>query len=393
MTMLEDALRRTLAARVQSPPPTHDLADRVIRRARRVRRRRTAVSGLAGVLAMTLAGLGAWSLRPDPVPPQPHTLAAPVFPVTPDTPLHRAMAARATASPKPFPIDVIMGDQVETTDGQRVTLPVRQVSQVYRVPTGWLALSADKAAQTAWLVRADGRSFQVADDITPGGLAVDPSGVRLAWQSGPGSPVHTAQLTIDGKTDERVTPFTSTTILLGWVGQYVVLGDGNKQHVVNRVDVWDPTEPYHPTWIDGVSSVIGLATDGVQLVGRLAGSDGDQICLVLLDPSGRDVTPHDKRCVNGVMGTSTLTLSPDGRWLVAHSDVHNVVVLPMDTPEPDPTATLPCDWNCRPVWADETTLLVPQRGGVLRFRVSGARDTVSVPGGGDEITLVPRLGD
>lgn len=396
--MLEDALRRTLAGQAQSPPSTQGLAQSVVRRARRVRRRRMVASGLAGVLATTLAGLGAWSLRPDPTPPDHTLVAAPVFPVTPDTPKHHTMATQATQSPKAFlPVDMVMGGQVATAEGRRIPLPVRQVSQVYRVPTGWLALSADKSAETAWLVRLDGHSFQVADGITPGGLAVDPSGLRLAWQAGPAGLVHTAQLTIDGTTEEHITRFTPTTTLLGWVGRYLVLGDRDRQQMVYRVDVWDPTEPYRPTWIPDVSSVVGVASDGAQLLATVADTNTDvgsrQLCVVLVNPDGRGVAPHDRRCASGVDPNGTVTAGPDGRWLVAHSDPADVVVLPLDTPSLAPVATLPCDWNCRPVWADPTTLLLPQPDGILRFTVSGDRDTVAVPGSGGEVTLVPRLGD
>lgn len=403
--MLEDRLRATLRAQTGGgPPPAPALADNAIRAARVLVRRRRLGYGLAGCLSLLM--FVGFTVT-DQVGSSPGS--APRHPFQPSAP---AMVLRSapepSTSPVPagsLPLDTVSSGELSTVDGRQIPLPGRSdMTGVYRVPLGWLAVgTASGARRLLWLIRHDGSAVQLVQTLSPAGPAIAPDGTRIAWQASTGAPIRTARLTPQGLGDERQVVATPTTRLLGWFGDYVAFGDSGSAadsqpagtdrdgavavdagpgstpavpnapgdnpgagtgptggigheptatggvpaghatgapEAVARVDVWNPSDDYRASWAWGISEILGLAPDGISLIALRDDGPDGGACLVMLDPLD-GLNGGPVRCVPGVDPSGRFTLSPDGRWLAARTDRRHLVVFSTDIVESSRRAVTP----------------------------------------------------
>lgn len=397
MTPLEDELRGSLARQAGHPSPARadpdQLADRVIRRARRVRRRRAAASGATVLAMLAAAGFTLVQL------PQ-HRAAAPVAQqsrpalltpaaevpqmVTGDLP--GRLYGRARAVPK-LPVDVVADDQLITVDGSAIDLSFAgEVTQAYRVDDGWLVVG-ERAATSVWLVTAAGRRQALLSDVA--GVAFDADGGRVAWRSG--KRVFLGTLTGGRLSEpERSAPVAGSALPVGFVAGAVLLARGRG----GGYDVWWPQYGvYHPAWAQTAVAVYGNLADGRTAVGQVVvdataldgAAAGERRCLALFDTAYPTVAhatrrftqaPVQTRCGLGLGARSPGWVSPDGHWLVTGSGGRTVLV--------DLTAkasTQPLVLSAGPpieggvAWLDKQTVVLATNSGkaVMRLRVDQVR--------------------
>src|SRR6202008_1927030 len=165
---LEAALRDCLSRQAARSAAMADVADVAIRRAGRVRRRRTGATALALVLVTALAaggvvrmgsgagtspdGLDFVGLGPE-VPPSPQ----PSDPVDPDANEVLAFASSVAQVPmakgSPPPVDVVVDLELRTSSGDTIGLSaVGAVAEAYRVAEGWLVVGAQAGGVSLWHV-------------------------------------------------------------------------------------------------------------------------------------------------------------------------------------------------------------------------------------------------
>lgn len=403
--MLEDDLRRALIDEAAAAPPAPaatGLADAAVRDARRHRRRRRSVLGAAAgvfllaTLGIAVAGTGAVrnAHRPalaGPAATRPRNATLEAVPTTSGPP--------SSSWPEPSlapDLDVVTAGALSTMDGRLIPLPDPALTRAYRVPLGWLALSASNPSLPLWLIRPDGSAHELLAGVSAAGLAVAPDGQRIAWQRGAGAPLTTATLSATGLTERRVVTVGARVVLAGWFGRYVALGEhrGTGTGGFDRVDVWDPAVAYRAGATSAAVGILGLAADRAGLLGlaRPTGR-GAPACLVRLDPERR-LAAGKRRCLPDLTASGRFALSPDGRLLAGTADATHVVVVDIaGTGSGRPVMRIACDRDAQQVWADARTLVIASpRRGLLRYRV-GSAGAVAVGGTGHgPVSLVPRLG-
>jgi hypothetical protein len=210
----------------------------------------------------------------------------------------------------PPPVDVVVGQELWTADGRRLSLGwSRSVDSVYRVPAGWLVLiqSAEDRSQSLFLLTDDGDHHALLPRA--GGLAISDDGRRFAWRAGD-------ELIVGRLKGREIVPFARTAgvgdfwpqalldhaVLLALPG-----GDGP-----NAYDLWFPARgPFHPTPRTGLQ-ILGSTRDSRRLVGWVP-SDADP-CLALFDPASLALT--NRACGLGAIPWAGTPVSPDGRWLL-----------------------------------------------------------------------------
>lgn len=397
--VIEEDLRRALADRAAAvPPPVPGLAEAAVRGAGRLRRRRALVAVATGVLVFATVGLAVAGTGV-PRGGRPAVLAAPVSArprgtsgtspgAAVDSPSARAAT---TAGPD---LDIVSAGVLSTVDGHRIRLPDPALTTAYRVPLGWLALSATDPGRALWLVRSDGSAHEVLARVSTAGLAVAPDGTRVAWQRGVGTPLTVATLSVGGLSDPRVAQVGAGVALAGWYGRYVALGVRRGSAAgFERVDVWDPAGPYRPGSTAAAVDILGLATDRGTLLGlaRPAGR-GAPACLVRLDPARR-LAAAGRRCLPDLTAAGRFALSPDGRMLAGRAGPGHLAVVDIAGTGPArPVTSIACDRDTQEVWADAQTLVISTGSGLLRYRV-GAPGPVTLAGTAHgQVSLVPRMG-
>ncbi|MDG4803063.1 hypothetical protein [Micromonospora sp. WMMD980] len=374
---LERALRETFARRVDRPGPLRaDPAGDVLRRARRSGRRRAltglALAGLATVLVTTgMAQLGEPGGRggtPTVVLGDPHGSSA--------SPLPTASARVYRAGPVRAELDLLVGDLLDTSGGERRDLTgVGRVERAQRIHDreGWLLTSAATAAgRTLWWVSAAGGAPQVmlaaADAV-----AVSPDGRQVAWRDGSdlvAAGVVAGQLIAPS----RVTAPTGV-VPVGFTGDDVLVSQPDR----GGMSVWRRALGGVPGTVNpDVRGVYGNRPDGL-VVGLVATGPSRQPCLALLDPA-RDLTPARTGCGPRLSADGLGAVSPDGRWLLANGAAGTAVLVDLaGTPTAHPAGPLLAG---TPAWTRTGAALhADAAGGLVRVTpdrvLAGERPTPS----------------
>jgi hypothetical protein len=399
--VLEEDLRRAMVDEVASVPPVPDLADAVIHRAGRVRRRRRNAGLLAGLTVLAGAGMAlAWrdadAHQAPPAARRPPVSVTHRGAPTPLPPASAPVRTPASAADVPPDVDVLAAGRVSAMDGSSVPLPGPSMARVFEVPLGWIATSVAGGDEPVWLIGRDHAPRELLPSPAPGGLAVSPDGLRIAWQAHTGDPLSVASLTPAGLVARQRVPVGPRVRLAGWYGPFVVLGaGGNGDTRYDLVDVWRPGDPYLPHGTSAAVAVLGLTADRTALLGlaRPTGGRGP-VCLLRLDPA-RDLIDQGRRCLPGTDASMQVTLAPDGRHLSARRDATHLVVVDIAAPDARTVATIACAADAHEVWADARTLVVTTGGEILRYRLDGtaAPDVVtSAAPGNPTASPVPRFG-
>ncbi|MGS2614093.1 hypothetical protein ACVCAH_06115 [Micromonospora sp. LZ34] len=308
---LERAVRESLTRQVAVPRSLAvDPAGLAIRRADRIRRRRT-VAGLAlATVTTALLTTGMAQLGEEPGPPTNPTVvlgdpyASPLPEPTP--------AATAPVGQDRGEVDLIVGTTLAAADGGRTPLlEVGPAERAQRLPDGggWLVVGAPTAAgRSLWLVPPRGAAQVLlagAEQIT---LSDDAR--QVAWREG-------AELVAAGIVGGQLVATVRTPVPAA-VEPVRFVGDS----VLARLD---PARPGHALWRPGSEALVpatedtsthvyGSLPDG-RLVAQVTAGTPRRPCLALLDPG---LTPLRTACGPTLAADGRGAVSADGRWLVVN---------------------------------------------------------------------------
>ncbi|HEY2949206.1 MAG TPA: hypothetical protein VGJ53_12550 [Micromonosporaceae bacterium] len=391
--MVEDALRDMFTTRVQDVPNMNDPAAPAVRRARAVRRRRTAGTSVAAVLALALSLGGAltargWWQAPAhlAVGPGVGVSAAPGDLPTPDG----ASAVPSTAAAvEPAGLDLRVGGEVWTADGRRLVLGgVGPVTRIYRTPLGWVYGGAGEVR----LLRGDGTTVKLGSTDA---WTLSPDGSVIAFKHGVALAV--ADVTASGlvpRSSVKAPPGARPVAFLD--DRVVITSADTASH-----DYWKPGVAYRPTWNRKVAAVYGRSgTGGVGLVrdaranvclGALTtAANGLQVgrtaaCELGLMPAGPRRTAATGQAVR------TGALAPDGRSLAVPTATGYLLV-DVATALSGRPAAVPCPAIGPIAWVDVRTAIGRDQTGAVACHLDGATSPVALPDGlGEEWEFVPAL--
>lgn len=311
---LDDAVRETLSHQVAvARPLSADPAGQAIRRANRIRRRRTAgglaLAAVATVLVSTgMAQLGDGS----------GGQGTPIVVIGDPNPSARPIPS-ATAAPAPPPgtsVDLLVNGTLVSAQGARLELPgVGPAEAAHLLPggAGWLVVGAPTAAgRSLWVAQRDGLVQVLLAGA--GAIVVAPDGRQVAWRDGTG-------LLVAGVVG---------TQLIGPVRTALPADAEPVRFVGDSVLVrLDPDRAGHALWRPGAEltvgadrstlSVYGPLPDG-RLVGQVAAGDTDGTCLAVLDPK-RDLKRLSTGCGPQLSQDGVGGISTDGRWLLVNGRI------------------------------------------------------------------------
>ncbi|MEV4655220.1 hypothetical protein [Micromonospora sp. NPDC049301] len=371
-----------------------DPAGQAIRRANRIRRRRTA-SGLAlAAVATVVVSTGMAQLGDDS-----GGQGTPIVVIGDPNPSGRPIPSPAVAAPAPSPgtsVDLLVGGTLISASGERLELPgVGPAEAVHLLPGGggWLVVGAPTTAgRSLWVAQRDG----LVQVLLAGAdaIVVAPDGRQVAWRDGTG-------LLVAG---------VIGTQLIGPVRTPVPADAKPVRFVGDRLLVrLHPDGAGHALWRPGAGefsagadrstlSVYGALPDG-RLVGRLSAGDPPQSCLAVLEPE-HDLKQVGTGCGLQLSQDGAGGISTDGRWLLVNGwlgkaarallvDLHRLG--PGMTAVPaGPPATGAIAWttDSDATYVDEAGKLV--RVDVDRVRAGKPADPAPVPGvqPGDRPVLV-----
>jgi hypothetical protein len=292
MGLLEDALRDSFAAQVAAPPAVDDAAGRAIQAAGRVRRRRAVLTSAAVVVAVTITATGAGLLRGS-------------GPSTPEWGAAGPPASSASPVPKGLATDVLVGQDILTTDGRTIALTgLPTAVRAWHVDSGWVvqtdAAQAPKAA--LWLVAGAGAA---PGKIVEGDAVVlSTDGVRVAWASG--GKLTVATRSGQNLTDRYTTPGIGGFLPVGFAAGGVVLHDPAQ----GVFDMWFPARGNYRVGPKAPHQILATTAAGDQLIAFAGASEP---CLVLIKPDG--MTTQKTACDVKLGDHAIAAPSPDGRWL------------------------------------------------------------------------------
>jgi hypothetical protein len=390
--MLEERLRQTFATQAALVRAVDDPAGRAIARARVLRRRRTAGSGVAIVALLTLSLGTAVTLRaqwqPDGgyrsaggglVPPASPGVSPPAGAPPATAPPAAAPAAGAGIEPAPAgqdaaALELWVGDELWVGTGKRVALTgVGRVTRVHRVALGWVYGGSEHLR----LLRPDGTSIRLA---SPGpNWLVSPDGARLAYARG-------RQLVIHRIGERGLGAGTAMSVPDGgrpvaFAGEQVVLSVGE----TGSFGLVDPAGPYRPA--KAVTAVYGAA--GTSVVG-LVRDAADAVCLALLVPGRKGLTARrtgDCRPADGAAGGTDRPglLAPGGGWL-AEPQAGGTVLLDLGRAFTDGAAEAvvarcPVAEPTHSAWIDARTLVLTDGRRAMRCGTDGSIEPVALPAG------------
>ncbi|MET8119324.1 hypothetical protein [Micromonospora sp. NPDC005291] len=316
---LEGAVRETLSRQVVLARPLGaDPAGQAIRRANRIRRRRTA-AGLAlatvttVLLSVGMAQLGAGPGQ-DGTPivvigdPGPSSRPGPTASVRGSTPSPGTSAA------------LITSETLVSADGRRLVLPdvgPAERAQVLPGGGGWLVVSTPTTAgRSLWVVQNDGLVQVLLAGAGPIVLADDSR--QVAWRDG-------GDLLMAGVVGTQLigvvrTPAPADAAPVRFVGDSVLvrLDPADGGHTL-----WRPAAGQLPEAVDQKTlNVYGGLPDG-RLVGQISTIDPGGTCLAVLDPT-RHLDPVRTGCGPDLSQDGVGGVSADGRWLLVNGWVGKV---------------------------------------------------------------------
>lgn len=292
MGLIEDELRATFASAVSVTPAVEDAAGRSIAGARRVRQRRFAAGVGATVIGLLLAGVGLVSLgRSHPVV---LGLPSPVM----------SQHARPPVRP---PADVLVGNEIVTTDGRSVSLSgLPLVDAAYAAGDGWLVRSWDATSQlfSLWRIGPAGPRQHLVDGRL---IAVSSDASAVAWSLDDSVAVGT--LTDSGLIPTKQTMGTGGFGPLGFAAGGLLLGRPGTGGAVVTYDMWFPARGNYTPGPQRSEPIFGPSADGSVLYGLT----GESHCLAEIDT--QTLKPGRTACPARLGASSWLSPSPDGRWL------------------------------------------------------------------------------
>lgn len=295
-------------------PLSVDPAGQAIRRANRIRRRRTAVGvALAAVTTVLLSAgmvqLGAETRRDGP----------PIVVIGDPDPTSRPLPTASIPGPAPSPSTAappLVGETLISVDGRRLVLPdVGPAERVQPLPGGggWLVVGAQSiAGRTLWVVQNDGLVQVLLAGA--GAIVLAPDSLQVAWRDG-------GDLLVAG---------VAGTQLIGAVRAPVPAAAEPVRFVGDSVLVrLDPAGAGHTLWRPGAGSlpealdrkslnVYGRLPDG-RLVGQVTTEPG-RTCLAVLAPT-RQLDPVRTGCGPDLSQDGIGGVSPDGRWLLVNGEI------------------------------------------------------------------------
>ncbi|GAA3448475.1 hypothetical protein [Dactylosporangium matsuzakiense] len=317
--MLEDELRDTFAAKAGSAPPgslasLDGFADAAIRGAARVRRRRrAAVSGLAGVIAVAAGSVAVLHTFTGGAPSGP---SAPPGPVAQESPSQRPATGNTPTAPV-TPSDMReftgIGPSAEAAVKVRLQLPAKStVTAAYQAKDGYLVVNTQPDGDKQLVLQQDDSEQQqvLVDDATNITVAKDTS--TVAWASKGSMNVGTRS---DEKTKKitgvKSVPVADGTEPVTFVGTNLVVSNEDK-----GFDVWHTDRGYSPTWDTTVVRVFGGTQDnsGVYAEVKSAAAGETAMCLALLQ-FDQPFKVKSKACGLPVAAKDGARISPDGHWL------------------------------------------------------------------------------
>jgi hypothetical protein len=381
--MLEESLRETFKDRADALPMVDDPATGVIRRARRVRLRQSAVRGLAAVLV--LAGLMGGSLQLRHWWQEPAGTGGVHSPILPPAePIHDR---QPVAGVEPWDggemgLQVRVVNRVWTPTGERLLLRGSAlVEQAYQTPYGLLygnerevrlrrhgGAVVDVLADSGhWLVSPDGeRVAAVADGVLrvvqlgPAGVAGEPAVAQVAAESRP---------------------------VAFWGTRVVISGPAD------GFDLWDPASGYEPAWNSRIVAVYGQV--GADLLVLVGAPDGYCLATVPAGASRPDPDLTTGQCEQPLPVTRDGFgwLAPGGGWLaLPDGDRLRLVEVTGSSGEPTKVSCPRQEWKT-PTWWNPTTLLSADRNGAVSCDVRGAVTRVELPDQAGRLwEFVPALG-
>ncbi|MFI6779607.1 hypothetical protein [Micromonospora sp. NPDC050276] len=310
---LEGAVRETLSRQVAlARPLSADPAGQAIRRANRIRRRRTGAGlALAAVISVLLsagmAQLGAETARD----------GSPIVVIGDPDPSNRPLptASNPGSDPAPDPSTSLLGSEtLVSADGRRLVLPEvgpAERAQPLANGRGWLVVGAPSAAgRSLWVVQDDGLVQVLLAGAGSIVLAADSQ--QVAWRDG-------GDLLVAGVVGTQLigavrTPAPAPAEPVRFVGDSVLVrpDPADAGHTL-----WRPGAGPLPEAVDQKSlNIYGRLPDG-RLVGQVAATDPGRTCLAVLTPT-RYLDPVRTGCGLDVSRDGIGGISPDGRWLLVN---------------------------------------------------------------------------
>ncbi|MEU1587215.1 hypothetical protein [Micromonospora sp. NPDC005710] len=366
---LEGAVRETLSQRVAIARPLGaDPAGQAIRRANRIRRRRTG-AGLALAAATTvllsagMAQLGSETRRD----------GSSVVVIGDPDPNSRPLPTASSPGLAPSPA-LVVGETLVNADGRRLVLPdVGPAERVQPLPNGggWLVVGArSTAGRFLWVVQDDGLVQVLLAGA--GAIVLAPDSLQVAWRDG-------GDLLVAGVVGTQLigavrTPVPTLAEPVRFVGDSVLvrLDPASAGHTL-----WRPGAGPLPEALDQKSlNVYGRLPDG-RLVGQVATTEPGRTCLAVLTPT-RHLDPVRTGCGPDLSPDGIGGVSPDGRWLLVNGGPGTVgrsllVDLQRLGPGASAVAAGPPITGAV-VWSDETTAAyLDGTGQLVRVDVVQAR--------------------
>ncbi|MFG2038819.1 hypothetical protein [Dactylosporangium sp. NPDC048998] len=399
---IQDVVRESLQAQVYQPPAMRDSADRAVRGAQRIRRRRsylTAGSAAVAVVAIVigLAALLDGQHRSTPTPgvsagPTSSTVSVPPSPPATTPTLPRVG------------VPLLERSTIVLPDGRTISLGGvgGDVLSAYQTMDGFLVnvSNPDGATTSLWLVKPDGTTRRLVERSDEP-VAVAGDGRHFAWRFN--DRLQIASMNGDATvTAGPSTPAPAQGLPLAIADTAVLLGYSQTGGGLDTFDVWLSAKgAYSASWdkTTHVVAVYGPSPDRKSFLGLVDAGDGSKAaCLALLDPANH-LRATAKAC--GVTGRvdDRGPVSPDGRYLALQAEsadgAPQVAVVDLERVFQKPEAATVWDAQWPGVWADATTMVTTANNGRLcRFRVGQTTcEQVAAPGvaSAPAYQLIPRL--
>ncbi|HTJ32492.1 MAG TPA: hypothetical protein VL738_04625 [Dactylosporangium sp.] len=368
--MLEDELRETFAAKAGDVPSgplasLHGVADAALLGAARVRRRRRlAVTGLSGFVAVAAASVAVM-----------HTLTAggavggtsAEGSQRPST-AQRTSPGRASVTPTApggtREVEAI-GPSNQAATRVRFQLPAAStVTAAYQAKDGYLVINTQPDGDKQLVLQDNSEQQQVlVDDAS--NIAVAKDGKTVAWaaqgQMNVGSRSNGDGGAGNKKDDnKKITKQTSTDVPqdtqpVTFVGNNLVISSDSR-----GFDVWHTDRGYNPSWDKTVVRVFGGTADNSGVYAEVKTASADTpMCLAQLQ-FDQPFTIKSKICGLPVAAKAGGRISPDGRWLAYPVDGYkSVAILDLTTVFTGAKAKL---WDlsvtAKTVWLNATTFVV-----------------------------------
>ncbi|WP_433129247.1 hypothetical protein ACQPWW_04030 [Micromonospora sp. CA-240977] len=379
-------MRETLSHQVAVARPLGiDPAGQAIRRANRIRRRRTAaglaIAAVATVLLSAgMAQLGAETGRD----------GAPIVVIGDPDPSGRPIPTASVpgTKPSPGPSAALLGSEtLVSADGRRLVLPdIGPAEHAQLLPDGggWLVVSTQTTAGRSLRVLQNDGLAQVLL-AGAGTIVLAPDSRQVAWRDG-------GDLLVAGVVGGQLIGAARTAVPAGavpirFVGDSVLVrpDPAGAGHILWRPGSGPLTEAVDQMTVN----VYGGLPDG-RLVGQIL-TDPGRTCLAVLDPT-RHLNPVETGCGPDLSRDGVGGISPDGRWLLVNGRIgkaSQALLVDLRRLGPNPTAVAAGPpMTGAIVWIDESHASYLDAAGEL-VRVDVGRVRAGEPASPAAVSDVP----